>query len=92
VVQGQNSRLLPVNSGASLASIANSIFDSVPPGATYTPPASASSGASCSPFLIPSSMECALDILLVRRQMLITLDDHSPPCALHMGDECGWTY
>ena len=37
LLQGQNSRLLPVQSSSSLASITTSIYDSVPPGAQYTP-------------------------------------------------------
>ena len=37
-MQGQNSRLLPVNGDASLASIVTSIYNAVPPGATYSPP------------------------------------------------------
>ena len=37
MLQGQNSRLLPVQSSSSLASIATSIYSSVPPGAQYTP-------------------------------------------------------
>lgn len=44
VVQGQNSRLLPVNSAASLSSIVTSIYDAVPGGATYSPPSSVSLG------------------------------------------------
>ena len=45
-MQGQNSRLLPVNSGASLSSIVTSIYNAVPAGATYSPPSSVSLGAS----------------------------------------------
>ncbi len=43
-MQGQNSRLLPVNGDASLASIVTSIYNAVPPGATYSPPSSVSLG------------------------------------------------
>ena len=46
MMQGQNSRLLPVNSGASLSSIVTSIYNAVPSGATYSPPSSVSLGVS----------------------------------------------
>ena len=44
MLQGQNSRLLPVTASATLASIATSIYNSVPAGATYSPSSSVTLG------------------------------------------------